>query len=84
MQAFSVSSIYISNLITGLNLTPVTAMSASMPNPAPTSASNTTTLPSSTEYYNASRAIPAFLVIVNPTFIKYLEETRKNLIKCIT
>jgi hypothetical protein len=84
MRAFSISSKYISNLIAGLNLTLVTAMSASAPNPVPTSASNTTTLPSLTEYYNASQAIPAFLVIVKPTFIKYLEETRKNLIKRIT
>ena len=81
MQAFSVSSIYISNLIAGLNLTVATAMSASVPNPIPTSASNTTTLPSLTKYYNASRAIPTFLVIVKPAFIKYLEETRKNSIK---
>ena len=84
MRAFSISSKYISNLIAGLNLTPVIAMSASTPNPIPTSASNTTTLPSLTKYYNASRAIPTFLVIVKPTFIKYLEETRKNLIKRIT
>ena len=59
-------------------------MLASAPNPVPTSVSNTTTLPSLTKYYNASQAIPAFLVIVKPTFIKYLEETRKNLIKRIT
>jgi hypothetical protein len=84
MQAFSISSIYISNLIAGLNLIVATAILASVPNPIPTSASNTTTLPSLTEYYNASRAIPAFLIIVKPIFIKYLEETRKNLIKRVT
>jgi len=81
MQAFSVSSEYISDLIAGLNLTLVIAMPASAPNPAPTSASNTTLSSSLTEYYNASRAIPAFSVIVKPTFTKYLEETRKKLIK---
>jgi hypothetical protein len=34
MQAFSVSSEYISDLIAGLNLTVVIAMPASAPNPA--------------------------------------------------
>ena len=33
---------------------------------------------------NISYAIPAFLVIVKPTFTKYLKETRVNLIKYIT
>ena len=81
MLAFSVSSEYISNLITGLNLTPATAMSASAPNPAPASASNAT-LPSTTsKFYNAAQAISAFLVTVKPAFTKYLEETRKNSIK---
>ena len=57
MQAFSVGSEYISDLIAGLNPTLVTAMSAS--------AFSATTLPSLTfEFYNATRAIPAFLVIV--------------------
>ena len=55
-----------------------------MPNPIPTSISNTTTLPSLTEYYNAFQAIPPFSVTVKPAFIKYLEESRKNLIKHIT
>jgi len=59
-------------------------MSASASNRVPTSTSNTTTLPSSlTKYYNASQAIPAFSVIVKPTFTKYLEETRKKLTKRI-
>jgi len=59
-------------------------MSAFTPNPAPTSASNTT-LPSTTsEFYNAARAIPTFLVIVKPAFIKYLEGTRKNSIKQVS
>jgi hypothetical protein len=85
MRAFSVSSEYISDLIAGLNLTLVTAMSASAPNLAPASASNATTLPSTTsEFYNTARAIPAFSVTVKPTFIKYLEETRKNSIKRVS
>ena len=82
IQAFSVSSKYISDLIAGLNLILVTAISASVPNPAPISTFNITALPSSlTEYYNASWAIPTFSVIVKPAFIKYLEETRKKSIK---
>ena len=84
MQAFSISSEYISDLIAGLNLTPATAMSASVPNPAPASASNAT-LPSTTsEFYNAARAISAFSVTVKPAFTKYLEETRKNSTKRVT
>ena len=84
MWPFSVSSKYISNLIAGLNLTLVTAISAFAPNRALAFASNTTTLPSSsTEYYNISRAISAFSVIVKPAFIKYLKETRKKSIKYI-
>ena len=55
-----------------------------MPNPVPTSIFNTTTLPSLTEYYNASQAIPLFLITVKSAFIKYLKETRKNLTKYIT
>jgi len=81
MRAFSISFKYIFNLIAGLNLTPVIAMSASAPNPAPTSASNTTLPSTISGFYNAAWAIPAFLVIVKPAFIKYLEETRKNSIK---
>ena len=77
MRAFSVSSEHIPDLIVGLNLTPATE--GSVPNA--TSASNATTLPSTFEFYNATLAIPAFLVIVKPPFIKYLEETRKNSIK---
>ena len=80
MRAFSVSSEYISDLIAGLNLTAI-AMSASEPNSAPTSASNATLPSTISGFYNAAQAIPAFLVIVKPTFIKYLEETRKNSIK---
>jgi hypothetical protein len=79
MRAFSVSSEYISDLIAGLNLTRVTAMSASAPNRVPASTSNTTTLPSSsTKYYNASQPISAFSVIVKPAFTKYLGKTRKK------
>jgi hypothetical protein len=82
MQAFSVNSKYISNLITGLNLTLVTVMLAFMPNRVPTSIFNITTLPSSlTKYYNVSQAIPIFLVIVKPAFIKYLKKIREKLIK---
>jgi len=81
MQAFSISSKYISNLIAGLNLILATAISASVPNLAPTSASNSTLPSTISEFYNAARAIPTFLVTVKPTFIKYLEETRKNSIK---
>jgi hypothetical protein len=77
MQAFSVSSKYISNLIIGLNL--ILVLMASAPNPA--FISNVTTLPFISEFYNAALAIPAFLIIVKPPFIKYLEETRKNSIK---
>ena len=75
MRAFPVSSEYISDLIAGLNLTPATAMAF---------ASNATTLTSTTsEFNNTARAILAFLVMVKPAFIKYLEETRKNSIKCV-
>jgi hypothetical protein len=59
-------------------------MLASTPNPAPTSASNTTLPSIISEFYNAAQAIPTFLVIVKPTFIKYLEETRKNSIKRVS
>ena len=84
MQASSVSSEYISDLITGLNLTPATVMSVSAPNPTPASASNATTLPSTTfEFHNAARAIPAFSIIAKPAFTKYLEETGANSIKRI-
>ena len=53
MQAFFISPIYISNLIAKLNLILVTAISASIPNPVPTSVFNTIILPSLTKYYNA-------------------------------
>ena len=50
-----------------------------------TSAPNTITSPSTADdSYNISRAIPTFLVIVKPTFTKYLEETKVNLIKRVT
>ena len=53
-----------------------------MPNLIPTFIFNITALPSFlTKYYNAFQAIPAFLVIVKLIFIKYLEETKKKLIK---
>jgi hypothetical protein len=52
---------------------------------ATTSAPNAIASPSTADdSYNVSYAIPAFLVIVKPTFTKYLEETRVNLIKRIT
>ena len=54
MQAFSISPVYISNLITKLNLILVIVILAFVPNPVPTSISNITTLPSLTKYYNAS------------------------------
>lgn len=57
-------------------------MSVSAPNPTPASASNATTLPSTT-FDNAARAIPAFSIIAKPAFTKYLEGTRKNSIKRI-
>ena len=52
---------------------------------ATTSAPNTITSPSTADNsYNISYAISAFLVIVKPAFIKYLKETRVNLIKHVT
>ena len=84
MQAFSISPIYISNLIAKLNLILAIVISVFMPNPISISAFNITTLPFLTKYYNTSYAIPPFSVIVKPTFIKYLEETRKNLTKHLT
>ena len=54
MQAFSVSSIYIFNLITKLNLILVIVIWAFIPNPIPTFISNTITLPFLTKYYNTS------------------------------
>ena len=53
-------------------------MSAFTPNPLSASASNTALPSIISGFYNAARAIPAFLVIVKPAFIKYLEETRKD------
>ena len=47
MRAFSVSSIYISNLITKLNLILVIVILAFVPNPVPISIFNIT------KYYNA-------------------------------
>ena len=55
MQAFSISSKYISNLIAGLNLILIIIILAFTPNPVPISISNITALPSFlTKYYNAS------------------------------
>ena len=55
MQAFSISSKYISNLITKLNLILVIVISAFTPNLVLISISNITALPSSLiKYYNAS------------------------------
>jgi hypothetical protein len=59
-------------------------MSASAPNPVPTSASNTTLPSTISKFYNAAQAIPTLLVIVKPAFIKYLEETKKNSIKRVS
>ena len=53
MQAFFVSSEYISYLIAGLNLT-VIAMLASAPNPVPASASNATLPSTISGFYNAA------------------------------
>ena len=50
-----------------------------------TSAPNIIASPSTADdSYNVSYAISAFLVIVKPTFTKYLEETRVNSIKRVT
>jgi hypothetical protein len=84
MQAFSVSSKYISNLIARLNLTLVIVILAFTFNLAPISIFNATLPSTISEFYNAAWAISVFLVIVKPAFIKYLKETRKNLIKYIT
>jgi hypothetical protein len=52
--------------------------SAPAPNAAPLPPTNTPTI---NEDYNASQAVVSFLVIVKPTFTKYLEETRNASIK---
>jgi hypothetical protein len=57
---------------------------AFVPNLVPTSVFNATLPSIISEFYYAAWAISAFLVIVKPAFIKYLKETRKNLIKYIT
>ena len=49
-----------------------------------TSIPNAITFPIADNSYNISYAISTFLVIVKPTFTKYLEETRVNLIKRVT
>ena len=84
MQAFSISSEYISDLIAGLNLIPVTAILAFALNPVPASASNAILFSTISKFYNAAWAISAFLVTVKPAFIKYLKETKKNSTKHIT
>jgi len=77
MRAFSVSSKYIFNSTASLNLILAIVMS-STPTSAPASApiaplplTNTPT----NEDYNAGQAVISFLVIVKPTFTKYLEKT---------
>ena len=53
MRAFSISFIYIFNLITGLNLTLIIVILAFVPSPIPTFVFNITTLPFSLiKYYN--------------------------------
>ena len=58
-----------------------TPTSAPAPNAAPLSPTNTPTI---NKDYNASQAVISFLVIVKPTFTKYLEETRNASIKRVT
>ena len=60
-------------------------MLTSVTTSATTSAPNVIASPfTADDSYNVFYAIPAFLVIVKPTFTKYLEETRVNLIKRVT
>ena len=54
MQAFFVSFKYISNLIDRLNLILIIVISASVFNPIPTSASNTTLLFTIFKFYNTA------------------------------
>jgi len=82
MRAFSVSFEYIFNPTASLNLTPATVISSSASTSAPTSAPAPnaaplppTNTPTVNDNYNASQAVVSFLIIVKPTFTKYLEET---------
>ena len=88
MRAFSISSKYIFNSTTSLNLILATAMSSSTPTSAPAFAPAASLPPTNTptinEDYNAGQAVISFLVIVKPTFTKYLEETRNVSIKRVT
>ena len=91
MRAFSISSKYIFNSTASLNLILAIAMSSSAatsvpasapaPNAAPLPPTDTPTI---NDDYNASQAVVSFLVIVKPTFTKYLEETWNAFIKRIT
>jgi len=86
MRTFSVSSEYIFNSTASLNLILVTVMS-SAPTSAPASAPIAPLPPTDTpinEDYNTSQAVVSFLVIVKPTFTKYLKETRNVSIKRVT
>ena len=77
MRAFSISSEYIFNSTASLNLILVTAIS-SAPTSTPASAPAAPLPPTNTPInkdYNASQVVVSFLVIVKPTFTKYLEET---------
>ena len=77
MRAFSISSKYIFNSTTSLNLILVTAI-LSTPTSASASAPVAPLPPTNTpinEDYNAGQVVVSFLVIVKPTFTKYLEET---------
>jgi len=82
MRTFSISSKYIFNSTASLNLILVTVISSSASTSAPTStpALNIASLPptntpTANKDYNASQVVVSFLVIVKPTFTKYLEET---------
>jgi len=63
----------------------LTSTTTSVTTSITTSVPNTIASPSTVDdSYNIFYAISAFLVIVKPTFTKYLEETRVNLIKRVT
>ena len=82
MRAFSVSFKYIFNSTASLNLILAIAISSSTPTstPASTPTPNAAPLPPTNtptinKDYNAGQVVVSFLVIVKPTFTKYLEET---------
>jgi len=78
MRAFSISSKYIFNSTTSLNLILATAILSSVPTSAPTptvAPLPPTNTPTINKDYNAGQVVVSFLVIVKPTFTKYLEET---------